>query len=386
MKRGDDDDLTRILASRNADGDDDADLQPLHPRDAMEMWIDRQGTERSEETIQSYYYRTKQFVEWCEEEDISNLNELTGRDIYRYDSARRADDLNQATLNTQLGTLRRFLEFCVDVEAVPVDLPLKVEVPQLAKIDRTNEEKLPQERAEVILESLERFKYASVDHALLALAWHTTARLGAIRSLDLRDCYLTQEDLERIPHEDDIQTDDIEGITTPFVFFRHRPDTDTPLKNKHEGERPVGLADDVGQLLQDYIEVNRDQVEDEYGRKALFSTQKGTGRLSKGGIRTRFNIITQPCRWGPCPHDRHPEECEATDHGYEARCPSSRSPHRVRTGSITWHRDCGWPPEVLAERANATPEVIRQHYDHPDLLKRMESRRSFIDQLEEGPK
>ena len=43
----------------------------------------------------------------------------------------------------------------------------------------------------------------------------------------------------------------------------------------------------------------------------------------------------------------------------------------------------GWPPSDLSERVNATPETIRDHYDHPELLRRMESRRENFDDTEE---
>jgi len=356
------------------------DLRPLEPHEAMEMWLDRQRAEKSEETVKSYFYRVRQFVDWLDEEGIRNLNSLAGRDVFRYDSSRRAEDLSQSALNNQLGTIKLFLEFCADVEAVPKELPAKVDVPTLSKAERANEEKLSTKRAETILDNLERYEFASRDHSLFALAWHTAARLGALRSLDLRDCYLTENDLERLAHQDDLDPEELENIEVPFIYFRHRPDSDTPLKNQEEGERPVGLSDDIGELLQEYIDISRFDVEDDYGRKPLFSSQKGTGRMSKGAIRSRFNIVTQPCRYGVCPHDRDPDDCEAREHGYESRCPSARSPHRIRTGSITDHRDRGWPPEVLAERVNATPEVIRTHYDQPDLLKRMESRRSYLEE------
>ena len=355
------------------------DLQPLDPHEALDMWIDRQRAEKSDDTVQSYYYRVRQFADWLHEQGIDNLNDLDGRDVFRYDSARRSDGLSKGAMNNQLGTIKLFLEFCVDVEAVSPELPAKVDVPTLSKTERANEEKLTSERAEVILENLERFDYASRDHTMFALAWHTGIRLGSLRSLDLRDCYLTDDDLERLRHQDDFDHQHLERVQVPFIYLRHRPDTDTPLKNSVDGVRPVGLSEQIGQLLQDFIDVNRVEVEDDYGRKPLFSSQKGSGRMSKGAIRSRFNIITQPCRYGTCPHDRDTDTCEALEHGYEARCPSARSPHRIRTGSITHHRDEGWPPEVLAERVNATPGVIRTHYDQPDLLKRMESRRNYLD-------
>ena len=371
------------------------DLQPLDPREAMEMWLDRQRSEKAAESVQSYRYRIKQFVDWCEDNEIENLNTLDGRDLYRFDSFRRSQELNVSTLNNQLGTLRRFIAFCENIEAVESGLTLKLEVPELTKHDRANTEKLTAARAETIQEKLTRFEYASIDHALLALAWETGCRLGALCALDVGDLYLDESDLERLAHEEDLDESGLykatelgeeanellEDISVPFVFFRHRPPS-TPLKNQEDGERPVSLSDDLGELLADYLNVTRRNVTDDDGRQPLFATEKGSNRMTKGAVRRRFNIITQPCRYGTCPHDRDPEECEAREHGLEQRCPSARSPHRVRTGSITWHRDCGWPPEALAEKVNATPETIRAHYDHPEKLRRMESRRNYLDQLE----
>jgi len=354
-------------------------LSPLEPRRALEMWIDRQQAEKSEETVESYFYRVRLFVDWLEEQNIGNMNELSGRDVLQYDSVRRSDGVSKSALNNELGTIKLFLGFCADVEAVPPELPAKIDVPTLSKAERANEEKLTTDRAEAILSTLERFEFASRDHALFAIAWHTGARVGSIHSLDVVDCYLTEDDLERLVHEDDLDRDKLEEVTVPFLYFRHRPDSGTPLKNREDGERPVGIAPWVGEILDDYIDTNRPEVEDEHERKPLFPSKRGTGRMSKSALRTRCHIVTQPCRYSVCPHDRDVESCEAREHGYEARCPSSRSPHRIRTGSITRHRDEGWPPEVLAERVNATPDVIRTHYDQPELLTRMESRRNYIE-------
>jgi integrase len=360
----------------------------MEPREAMEMWLERQKSEKAAESVQSYHYRIKQFVEWCEREDITNMNALDGRDLYRFDSFRRGQDISVSTLNNQLGTLRRFIAFCENIEAVEAGTAAKLDVPELSKAERANEEKLPATRAETILENRDRYERASIDHLLFAIAWRTACRLGALRALDVEDCYLDESDLERLAHEEDLDEaglfetadqNDVESlldeISLPFVFFRHRPDSETPLKKQEEGERPVSLTDEFGELLRDYIEVNRPNIEDEYGRRPLFASKKGGGRMSKGAIRRRFYIMTQPCRYGTCPHNRDPDDCEALEHGREQRCPSARSPHKIRTGSITDHRDRDWTPADLAERVNATPKTIREHYDHPDLLRRMESRR-----------
>ncbi|RDZ34486.1 MULTISPECIES: site-specific integrase [unclassified Haloferax] len=358
------------------------DLEELSPRDAMEMWLTRQSTEKADETVQSYHYRIKQFVEWCEEQGITNLNDLSTRDVFAFDTECRSRNLSPSTLKNRFGTLKRYLSFCSDLNAVDENLVAAIEIPSLLKDERVNQEKLASGRAEEILEALATYRYSSREHAMFTLAWHTTVRLGALRALDVGDCFLDDDDLDRLRHYPEIGDEEFEEITdhveTPFVYFRHRENT--PLKNKFEGQRPVAISDEVAEVLDAYIRVNRVPVTDDEGRAPLFSTEKGENRMSKGAVRRVFNIITQPCEFGkPCPHGRDVNKCEARQHGREARCPSARSPHRVRTGAITDHRDRGWPPEVLSERANATPEVIRQHYDHPDLLRRMQSRRPYLE-------
>ncbi len=354
-----------------------SDLEPIAPAEALEMWIGRLQSTRADETLQSYRYRVQKFVEWCDEEGIENLNELTSRDIFRYDSARRSEDLNVSTLNNQFGTLKLFIQFCERIDAVEENLPEKVEVPSVTVSERVNDELLTAERAETIRETLHRYQRASRRQAIFELMWHTGCRLGGLRSLDISDCFFEPEDLERLQHRDDIEEDAIENVDLPFVYFRHRPTT--PLKNKRDGERPVALDEEVAERIQEYVDVNRVAGTDQNNRRPLFTTERGDGpRVSKAAVRRDIYILTQPCRLGSCPHERDTETCEALNHGYESRCPSARSPHPVRTGAITHMRDHGWPPEVVAERVNATPDVIREHYDHPDPLRRMQSRREVL--------
>ncbi|GGM56647.1 hypothetical protein [Halarchaeum rubridurum] len=83
-----------------------------------------------------------------------------------------------------------------------------------------------------------------------------------------------------------------------------------------------------------------------------------------GWLRTTSYNLTQPCLIGDCPHDRDPATCDAADgREYASKCPSVRPPHDIRRGSISDHLRRGWPIQELAERVNATPKVIRKHYD-----------------------
>jgi hypothetical protein len=181
--------------------------------------------------------------------------------------------------------------------------------------------------------------------------WHTGARVGGIRALDLRDFY---------PEEGAVE-------------FVHRPSTGTPLKNKTSGERMVGLREPVVEVLQEYIDQNRGDILDDHGRSPLITTRRG--RPSKTALRAWCYLVTHPCVAGPCPHDREIAVCEYRNYSDGSKCPSAQSPHHVRTGSISWHRDCGFPREVVSERVNASESVIEEFYDKSTKRQRMNLRR-----------
>jgi len=355
---------------------------PLSPREAVDMWLEHQQSTKSDSTIRSYTYRLKPFVDWCEQEGIDDLAELSSRDVFRYESHRRSDGLTISTLNNQIGTLKRFLAFAARIEAADESLPQKIEVPTSDEFrDMVSEEKLSANRAKEIRENLHRYARATRRQATFEVMWHTGCRVGGLCALDLSDCYFEEDDLERLRHQPDVDEEVLEEVDVPFLFFRHRPDTEigTPLKNRKQSERAVALDQEVADRVQEYIDINRAERADESGRRALFTTKSGKhGRVSGSNVRREIYITTQPCRFGTCPHDRDPETCEATEHSYEARCPSSRSPHPIRSGVITYLRDQGWPPEVVGERVDATPETIRLHYDLPDKIRRMQSRRNYL--------
>lgn len=358
-------------------------LDPIGPGEAVDLWIDFQRSRRADSTIRTYGYRLAPFVEWCDAEGIDSLSELQSRDVLRYEADRGADGLSITTLNNQIGTLKQFLGYCVRIDAVPEDLPQKIEVPTSEDFrEMVNEEKLAANRAFEIREQLHRYARATSRQAMFELMWHTGCRIGGLVSLDLDDLYFHEEDLERLRHRDDVDESVLEVVELPFVFFQHRPElgAGTRLKKAIESERPVGLDREVADRIEEYIEVNRIPGENE-GRRPLLTTDAGdTPRISGGTVRREIYKITQPCLFGTCPHDREPETCEAKEHGKGARCPSSRSPHPIRSGVITYLRDQGWPPEAVGERVDATPETIRLHYDLPDAIRRMQSRRNYIEE------
>lgn len=94
----------------------------------------------------------------------------------------------------------------------------------------------------------------------------------------------------------------------------------------------------------------------------LISTSHG--RVNETTIRSHVYKVTRPCHYtNQCPHDRAQSECEAVDSRKASRCPSSVSPHAIRKGSITYHRNKGWPVEAVSDRADVSQEVLDKHYD-----------------------
>jgi len=169
-------------------------LEPIDPDSARELFLKHKSTSCAEQTVQSYSYRTEHFVRWCDENGITNMNGLTGRDLQEYRLWRQEDgDLKKITLNQQMSTIRVFLNWCGSIEAVPADLYEKVMVPRVRPQDERNDETLDSDVAEEILAYLSTYQYASREHAVFALLWETGIRIGAANSLDVEDVDTNEE-------------------------------------------------------------------------------------------------------------------------------------------------------------------------------------------------
>lgn len=334
-------------------------LEPISPEDAVSMYLQNRINDLSEKSIQNQRYRLNRFLEWCEINEVDNLNTLSGRDLSTYHNW-RAVQVKHITLVNELRTLQKFLEFCATIEGVEPGLREKVLVPSVDSSDETREELIDPDHAKAILRHLERFQYASRDHVIFALLWETGIRLGSLRAIDVED------------YEAEHQ----------WVWIRHRPETGTPLKNKAAAERPINLSKQYCRVIEDYITHNRVDAIDEYGRRPLISSR--FGRLTAVPIRRTVYRLTQPCEIGPCPHERDPQTCEWREHDQLADCPSSLYPHAIRRGAVTHLLNSGAPPELVGERADMTKEVMDAHYDKRTPEEKAAVRREWLSSMWEG--
>lgn len=337
-------------------------LEPIEPRTAVEMYLDKRETEVAKSTYHSQKTRLNKFVNWCRREDIDNLNDLSGRQLHQYVIhlqryfADGDDTPSPMTVQTRLSTIRVFLRFCEDIDAVPEGLSDKVTLPDIDPEDRRRNAYLHSDDAEHVLNALSDRYYGTKEHAVFSLAWTTAARIGTLRAIDI---------------------DDIDSESNQ-LHITHRPETDTPLKNKQGGERVVALSPDIVDIIEAYVDYERPPVTDDYDREPLFATKNG--RAAKSTLRNWLYQAQLPCHHSnDCPHGRDIVSCEYVQDKQRHNCPSTVRPHSIRRGGVTKFLSDGIPETVVGDRADMSKDVLSDHYDARSPEEKAEVRRQYFE-------
>jgi site-specific recombinase XerD len=338
-------DITRLVIAMNE----------LDASDALELYLDDKRKTAAESTIRSHSDRLNWFVNWFDQTDYESLHELDGLDIRRWRVWRFDDDHADAYIKAVQDSVRVFLRFCRDIEAVDSQLPEKVSSPEGGQ-QRSAE--IPAERAIKILEHLDKYQYASLNHTLFHLLWYGMFRVGGAHSVDIRDLLWDDDG------EDQLR-------------LRHRPKTETTLKNQYDSERKVAIRLGTRQIIDDYMAQNRVEVTDDHGRKPLFTTENG--RASRNTLRNRIYWLTRPCMLRECPHDEDPDTCGAARRkNWACQCKSTESTHAIRRGSISWHLREETGKQVVSDRADVQTETLDAHYNTLSESEKAEVRRSEL--------
>lgn len=348
----------------------DRDPSTLKPREAAELWLQngRSSEGWTESTHRDYEKNIRRFLHWCANENIESVGELTPWDIELFRQVRQSDTnrndepIAPTTVRSTMMTLKQFVDYLKRIGAVEEDLTEAVAeaVPTVSKEDATNDELLETERAVGLVNHYRNDPRtrATTKHVILEILWHVGCRISGLRALDVKDYDREQRTLT----------------------FRNRPETGTRLKRGADGERSVFISETVAEILNEWLIRERPKKADEYGRNPLISCRQGRPSIST--IRFHTYLATQPCVRRECPHGEFPKKCEYRERSKSSKCPSSRSPHRIRTGSITWHRDRGIPLEECSKRVNAESDTIKRYYDKADLPAELERRRQYTADLD----
>jgi site-specific recombinase XerD len=199
----------------------------------VELFLrDRHGEVSKQTHYNNNKGHLKQFVEWADDNGVESVRELGGQELLNYKFHLKQDpSKNDTTIGNHFTTLRVFFKFCRTMDATTSDQQLyeKLRSLDFSKGNLSRDDMLDVSQVKSVLDYLERFEYATVRHVPFVILWHTGARAGAVRGLDLED-YRSVRQREHGEY----------GL----LRFRHRPETGTPLKNGSEdkpqsGEREV---------------------------------------------------------------------------------------------------------------------------------------------------
>jgi len=331
-------------------------LEPLTPSEGLKMFLSEKQDDLASSTLRSYRRRINHFIQYCDERDINNLNNVTGRVLFQFRTHRRDEgNLAKPSLKTQLTAIRSFIKFAERIDACQDGLHRDVVLPSMNPGENVRDNIIAIEEAEQILEYLDTFHYASYRHALFSAAWETHLRTGTLHSLDIEDLLEEEQALK----------------------IEHRPNTGTRLKNGHRANRVIALSSNLTDILKDYMKHERPSISDEHDRHPLFASRQG--RMSKSNLRQTCYAVTRPCFYtDQCPVGRKINDCSATKYEEATGCPDSESLHAVRRGGITYRLSEDVPIGVVSDRGDVTRRVLEQHYDARDEMTRMAQRRQHL--------
>lgn len=330
-------------------------LKPTPPRDAMNRYLKEKRAHVTDKTLYNYSTATGQFVDWLEDNGHTDLRDVDS-DVVDQFKEYRLENVKAITARNDMRTVKNFIEFCESIQAVPVGLNELIRIPKVSKDDEICDDILTRQEASAILDYLKKYEYASTRHVTTLILWKTGMRIGGLRALDVGDFD--------------------EG--RPALEVRHRPETGTPLKRKDKSQRDVLLSPETAEIISDYIDNERPDVEDDNERRPLLASTHG--RVARTTIQKNIYTATRPCTYngGKCAYNRDPRTCEAMKFDQANKCPGSVSPHALRRGYVTAARNAGQPKDVTGERVNMSGKILEKHYDHGSYDEKAERRRDHL--------
>lgn len=206
------------------------DLEPIEPDQALDLYLEDKARECQDSTVRSHRSRLGFFIDWCAEHAIGNLNDLSARNVHEFRVWQR-EDLNVTSEKTQMDTLRVFIRWCETIDAVQPGLFKKIKSPDIPDGGNVRDTTLTGDQATAILDHLEKYEYATVEHVTWLILVETGMRMGGVHCLDVGDYHPEGE--------------------SPHLTLAHRPESDTPLKNGSSGNRPVGITAGACEVIND---------------------------------------------------------------------------------------------------------------------------------------
>jgi site-specific recombinase XerD len=330
--------------------------------DVIDFYLETNPWGAQPSTVTSYRTRLGHFQQFCAEHDIKDLRAIQASHTDAYHNYLRKQPQLSARSSVKgcLASLRKFLRYCEHRQVFDRGFHELIILPTLSGTDGKDETWLSRDDAKEIVAHLAKFEPFTREHVVWTLLAETGIRQSTLYAFDLDDYDATERYIEAV----------------------NREETGTRLKNGARGEREISISTEATQVLDGYLQANRNDVTDEHGRQPLVTTTNG--RLQKSTIRQYVYAWSRPCAIGAeCPIGEDSDTCPAAQTNNNAyKCPESVSPHPIRRGYITHLRANGVPTEdVISKRCDANPDTIEQWYDMSTESDRREARREYVEDL-----
>lgn len=319
---------------------DPSDLPTL--QEQYERFLDRRRN-RSPTTISQYKRTIPDFIEYAESQSVETPLGLSTDLIDEY-----IDELferygSDATILTYTKNARVWLQWLNARDQCSERIYQLLSKDQLGLSPKARDKAIPASTAQHIIDKLSRQRRGTHLHAVTELVWNGGPRIGDIHSADLADF----------------------NPSTNTLKFRHRPELGTRLKNGSkdddtagDGERDILLKDRVVEALEQYIDMERPGVTDDFGREPLFATSHG--RAARSTLR-RWIYEATSCRWAPDTPDS--PACDGDCDPDENVCQRSFYPHAIRRGAIVHHLSGDLRQDRASQRFDVSVAILEKHYD-----------------------
>jgi site-specific recombinase XerD len=126
----------------------------LTPWRAREMYLESRRTEVSERTLELYGGHLEAFAEWCDENGVEDVADVTSRTLHEY-RVDLAGGVAQTTLSIRFSVLRQLVRFCEGIGAIEEGTAERIVLPDRDRGAR--DEMLEADEADAILSYLRRY-------------------------------------------------------------------------------------------------------------------------------------------------------------------------------------------------------------------------------------
>jgi len=158
-------------------------LKPTPPHKAKNRFLNDEKPGVTRKTLKNYRTCLRQFCDWLDDQQLTNLNDLNSELAQRYKQF-RLSKVKVITARQDMMTIEQFIEFYEPIAAVPRGMADMVRIPSVSENDEICDDLLTRDEATEMLDFLGKYEYANNRHVTLLLFWKTGMRLSGFRALD----------------------------------------------------------------------------------------------------------------------------------------------------------------------------------------------------------